>query len=105
MKKRFLMLTALASFSASAVEWVGPFNTGIIEIHESGVFFIQPTPIATNIPCKAYTFVKFSSEKSKLADRALSVGLSAAMAGKKVKFQLSHCDDKYLVADSIMLPQ
>ncbi|KUI97297.1 hypothetical protein [Vibrio sp. MEBiC08052] len=105
MKSILFIMAALTSFSAWSDEWVGPFNTGTIEVHESGVYFVQKTPIVTNVSCKSYTYVKFSSENVKLADRAMSVGLAASMAGKKVQFKISHCDGAYLVANAIMLPQ
>ncbi|MGF1868232.1 hypothetical protein L4D15_23795 [Enterovibrio norvegicus] len=106
MKIKTVLWAALAiSATTSAAEWTAAVGTGSIEVHESGVYFSNSTPIVTSIPCKNYNYVKFSSEKSKLADQALSIGLSASMANKKVRFYLSHCDGSYLVADSIMLPQ
>ncbi|MDW6002377.1 hypothetical protein [Vibrio mangrovi] len=105
MRSILFILATLASFSVLSAEWVGPLDTGAIEVHQSGVYFVQTTPIVTNISCKNYNYIKFPSDNAKLADRAMSIGLSASMARKKVKFYISQCDGEYLVASAIMLPE
>lgn len=58
----------LTSFSALSEERVGPFNIRDIEVHSSGIYFVQRTPIVTSIPCNNYISVKYAPD-TKVSDR------------------------------------
>lgn len=102
-----IILLSVSGFVFANSAWHGPYDVSTLEVGDSGVYFSRPDGLNAYpdpFNCGNPTWIFFANEQN-LADRALSVGLAAQAAGRKVKFYVVGCHGAYPKASLIqMLP-
>lgn len=88
-----LVVISLFSSNSAFAQWIGPYNVPMVEAGANTIMFYKPSDI-TGFPnpssCASNGVVVFDGA-TKLADRALSIGLTAQTTNRKVKYFLSGC--------------
>jgi len=83
--------------------WWGPYHVNVIEVTDAGIYFGKPSEISAfpnPFNCSNTDWV-FCENGTKLADRALSIGLTAQATNRKVNYYISGCSGPYLKASII----
>jgi len=90
-----LLLTMSATSHAVLPNWTEEVDVLALQVHKDAVY-IRVTPYTES--CGTSTWLRFSGN-AELEKRALSGGMAALAAGKKIKVYALSCDGVHLVAD------